>query len=211
MEANPVSLSAAARSRSDSADSAGEERAARAIALESALARAQRGELPAFRELIRAHQDTVYTLALRMLKVPEDAEELAQDVFLAVHRHLAKITSPDHLLFWLRRTVCHRAIDRLRRRLQPPLPLDSVAELSAADPGTDPLLERNLRDLILTLPPVPRAVVLLRYQEDLDPPQIARTLGLPLNTVKSHLRRSLTLLRHRCGQPPQPDSAGGPS
>lgn len=172
--------------------------ASRTAALASALVRAQRGEIAAFRELIRAYQDGVYTLALRMLKVPEDAEELAQDVFVAAHRHLGKIASEAHLLFWLRRTVCHRAIDRLRRRpRQPPLPLDATAEIAAAETGADPLLERCLRELVLRLPPVPRAVVLLRYQEDLDPPEIARTLGMPLNTVKSHLKRSLVLLRRR--------------
>ncbi len=172
--------------------------AGRPVSAANALARAQRGELAAFRELIRAYQDGVYSLALRMLKVPEDAEELAQDVFVAAHRHLGKITSEAHLLFWLRRTVCHRAIDRLRQRpAQPDVPLDATAEIAAPDRGGDPLLERCLRDLVQQLPPVPRAVVLLRYQEDLDPSEIARTLDTPLNTVKSHLKRSLALLRRR--------------
>jgi RNA polymerase sigma-70 factor (ECF subfamily) len=179
-----------------------------AAALADALIRAQRGELAAFRELLHAYQDTVYSLALRMLKVPEDAEELAQDVFVAAHRHLGRIASLAHLFFWLRRTVCHRAIDRLRRRpLHPPLPLDATAEIPAADADADPLLERCLRNLVLQLPPVPRAVVLLRYQEDLDPPEIARTLGVPLNTVKSHLKRSLALLRRRYEEV----AAGGPT
>lgn len=190
---------AAARSMSDSFAPAREGAASPAASLESALARAQRGELAAFRELIRAHQDTVYTLALRMLKVPADAEELAQDVFVALHKHLGKVASDGHLVFWLRRTVCHRAIDRLRRRLHSPVPLDTAAaaDIPIADTSTDPLLERCLRDLVLQLPPVPRIVVLLRYQEDLDPPDIARTLDMPLNTVKSHLKRSLALLRNR--------------
>lgn len=132
-------------------------------ALSGALARAQRGELGAFRELIRAYQDTVYSLALRMLKVPEDAEELAQDVFICAHRHLGRISSEAHLLFWLRRTVCHRAIDRLRRRPAfPPVPLDDAAEPATADSGADPLLERCLRDLVLRLLPMPRVVVLLK-------------------------------------------------
>jgi len=178
--------------------------------LASALLRAQRGELAAFRELLHAHQDVVYSLALRMLKVPEDAEELAQDVFVAAHRHLGKITSAAHLLFWLRRTVCHRAIDRLRRRpLQSPVPLDATTEIPAAETAADPLLERCLRELVLQLPPVPRAVVLLRYQEDLDPPEIARTLGVPLNTVKSHLKRSLALLRRRYEETAAAPPAGG--
>lgn len=192
-----MSLPAAAQSLSDPGEVA---------APQGALARAQRGELGAFRELIRTHQDTVYSLALRMLKVPEDAEELAQDVFVCAHRHLGKITSEAHLLFWLRRTVCHRAIDRLRQRPAfPPVPLDSTAEPATADSTADPLLERCLRDLVLRLPPVPRVVVLLRYQDDLDPPEIARTLGVPLNTVKSHLKRSLLLLRRRYEELRQPN------
>jgi RNA polymerase sigma-70 factor, ECF subfamily len=175
----------------------------------SRLVRAKRGELAAFRELIRAYQDTVYTLALRMVKVREDAEDLAQDVFVSVHRHLGEIVSEAHLLFWLRRTVCHRAIDRLRRRWpHAPVPLATVTETPAPETGGDPLLERSLRDLIARLPPAARAVVLLRYQEDLDPPEIAQTLGMPLNTVKSHLKRSLALLRRRCDERGLPISAG---
>jgi len=192
-----MSLPAAARSLTDPGG---------APAAQSALVRAQRGELAAFRELIRTYQDTVYSMALRMLKVPEDAEELAQDVFICAHRHLGKIASEAHLLFWLRRTVCHRAIDRLRQRpTSPPVPLDSAAEPATADSAADPLLERRLRDLVQRLPPVPRIVVLLRYQDDLDPPEIALTLGLPLNTVKSHLKRSLALLRRRYEELRQPN------
>lgn len=162
------------------------------------LARAQAGERAAFRELIRAHQDTIYTLALRLVGVREDAEELAQDVFVALHRHLGAINSAAHLRFWLRRTVCHRAIDRLRRRAaRADLPLEAASELSAADSDSDPMLQRVLVGLIGELPPMPRAVLLLRYQEDLDPAEIAEVLEVPVNTVKSHLKRSLARLRGR--------------
>ena len=202
-----MSLTAAVRSISDPSAAADQGANGPAAALEGALTRAQRGELPAFRELIRAHQDAVYSLALRMLKVPEDAEELAQDVFVSAHRHLGKIVSAAHLLFWLRRTVCHRAIDRLRRRpTHVVLPLDSAGEVAQADSARDPLLERRLRDLVLRLPPTARAVVLLRYQEDLDPFEIANILGMPTNTVKSHLKRSLASLRAGCEELRQPIS-----
>ena len=63
-----------------------------------------------------------------------------------------------------------------------------------ASPG-DPLLGEVLRRLIATLAEAPRAVVILRYQEDLDPAEIADILDMPLGTVKSHLQRSLALLR----------------
>jgi len=181
-----------------------------AYPLERALARARAGETHAFRELVHAHQGSVYSLALRLLGVREDAQELAQDVFMLLHRHLGSIVSAPHLHFWLRRTVCHRAIDRLRRRRSAivALPLDAAAQLEAPTHSDDPLRDRRLRQLIAQLPPVPRAVLLLRYQEDLDPPQIARVLGLALNTVKSHLKRSLALLRGRCGELNPADTGG---
>jgi RNA polymerase sigma-70 factor (ECF subfamily) len=169
-------------------------------AAEHMLLRAQAGEIQAFRELVRTHQGSIYSLALRLLNVREDAQELAQDVFMLLHRHLADIVSAQHLRFWLRKTVCHRAIDRLRRSRLAFLPLEAAADLELPAREHDCLMEGRLGQLIARLPVMPRAVLLLRYQEDLDPPEIARALALPLNTVKSHLRRSLALLRSRGGE-----------
>ena len=213
MEADSGSLSAAAADTPGASESMGGEAPGAATPPKTCrLARARRGELAGFRELIHAYQDAVYTLALRMLRVPEDAEELAQDVFVSAHRHIGGISSEAHLLFWLRRTVCHRAIDRLRRRLPyPSVTLDDAPDLAGPDTAADPLLERQLRDMVQRLPPAARVVVLLRYQEDLDPPEISRTLDMPLNTVKSHLKRSLALLRRRCDELGLSTSAGGPS
>ena len=165
-----------------------------------ALLLARAGAPEAFRDLIRAHQASVFSLALRLVGVREDAQELAQDVFLQLHRSIADISSASHLQFWLRRVVCHRAIDRLRRRpASPSVPLDEAEPLEAPAAPADPLLERELQRRVAQLPAVARAVVLLRYQEDWDPPQIARALDIPLNTVKSHLRRSLATLRAQLG------------
>jgi RNA polymerase sigma-70 factor, ECF subfamily len=59
------------------------------------------------------------------------------------------------------------------------------------------LMTEALRRIVATLPEKPRLVVTLRYQEDLDPSEIADLLDMPLNTVKSHLRRSLAILREK--------------
>jgi RNA polymerase sigma-70 factor (ECF subfamily) len=59
------------------------------------------------------------------------------------------------------------------------------------------VLQRHLRDLLSDLNPQARAVLLLRYQEDLDPVDIAQTLDMPINTVKSHLKRSLETMREK--------------
>jgi RNA polymerase sigma-70 factor (ECF subfamily) len=92
----------------------------------------------------------------------------------------------------------NRAIDRLRREPHyATTSIDEAVSIAAEGQETDPLLQRRLRTLIADLPPPARAVVLLRYQEDLDPVEIGRTLKMPVNTVKSHLKRSLAVLRER--------------
>ena len=76
-------------------------------------------------------------------------------------------------------------------------PLDEEEPLFCTVDAGDPLLQRHLRLLISELSPPARAVLLLRYQEDLDPIDIAETLDMPINTVKSHLKRSLDSLREK--------------
>jgi RNA polymerase sigma-70 factor (ECF subfamily) len=167
---------------------------------DSSLDRARRGDVEAFRELLRAHQARVFSIALRLSGRRADAEELMQDVFLQLHGALAQIESADHLKHWLLRTVSHRSIDRLRRAERRPklLSIDNLpaaSEPHASADGADPLAGARLRQLLLELAPDARAVVLLRFQEDLDLTEIADMLAMPLPTVKSHLRRSLDRLR----------------
>lgn len=151
-----------------------------------------------FEGLVRAHQSMVFSVAYHFLRDRDAAEEVAQEVFLALHRNLARIQSPDHAAFWLRKVAVQRAIDEGRRRKRRPVvALDAVAEPSAASPERDPLLGDVLRRLIGSLAEAPRAVMILRYQEDLDPAEIADILEMPLGTVKSHLQRSLSLLREK--------------
>jgi RNA polymerase sigma-70 factor, ECF subfamily len=164
------------------------------------LAQAIAGDTAAFGALVRRYQRPVYSLALRMLSDRQRAEDLAQEVFLQLYGNLAAIESPDHLSFWLRRVTMHRAIDRLRREMRFVLsPLEAAERVASEAVDADPILERRLRGLLAELPPAARAVVLLRYQEDLDPVEIGRTLKMSVNTVKSHLKRSLAVLRERLG------------
>jgi RNA polymerase sigma-70 factor (ECF subfamily) len=164
------------------------------------LARARSGDPSAFTTLVRRHQRTVYSLALRMLADPHQAEDVAQEVFMRLHRKLALVQSDEHLVFWLRQVTTRLAIDRLRREPRhAPLPLEEDPGIVAAPAESDPLLQRQLRALIAQLPVAARAVVLLRYQEDLDPADIAQVLEMPVNTVKSHLKRSLASLREKLG------------
>jgi len=165
------------------------------------LSRAQRGDRQAFAGLVRTHQRSVYGLALRMLSRADLAEELAQDVFLKLFHALRDVTSADHLRFWLRRVTANLAIDRLRQKA-PTTAQDLLADAEPAAPDNhaDPLLQQTLRRLVAELAPQARAVVLLRYQADLDPLDIAEVLEMPVNTVKSHLKRSLDFMRERLAE-----------
>jgi RNA polymerase sigma-70 factor (ECF subfamily) len=160
------------------------------------LTAAQRGDQVAFARLVRGHQARIFSVALRLTGRREDAEELAQDAFVQLHGVLAQIHSPSHLLHWLLRTISHRSIDRLRARDRLPrmVQMDAQAEPAVEERG-DHLAARRLRALLLELPAAPRAVMLLKYQEDLEPTEIASVLDMSVNTVKSHLRRSLEWLR----------------
>ena len=152
-----------------------------------------------FREIVEAHQSRVYSIAYRVLGDRGTAEEVAQDVFLELYRAFDAIASDEHLAAWLRRVTVHRATDALRRR---PRTLHGAAEfedwMAETPKGDGPFpLASEIERLVLALPPAQRAVVLLRYQEDLRPGEIAETLAMPLATVKSHLQRALKLMRAR--------------
>jgi RNA polymerase sigma-70 factor (ECF subfamily) len=171
--------------------------------LEQLLQRARDNDREAFRQLVAACQARVYSVALRLTAQHADAEELAQDVFVQLHASLWRIGDVEHLRKWLLRAIYHRSIDRLRQRERqgqrlPLEVLDGSPEGQAPETGADPLAASRLYQLLLRLQPDARAVVLMRYQDDLDPVDISAVLDMPLNTVKSHLRRSLEWLRDQC-------------
>ena len=166
--------------------------------MDDELAKARSGDRAALGVLVQAHQRSVYSLALRMLGTRDLAEDLTQEVFMQLNGNLPSIDSNRHLRFWLRQVTSNRAIDQLRRRARLQLAsLEEETQLFSAEEDSDPLLQRHMRALLAELSPPARAVLLLRYQEDLDPPDIARTLDMPLNTVKSHLKRSLESMREK--------------
>ncbi len=138
----------------------------------------------------------VFSLAYHFLRNRAVAEELTQDVFLNLHRNIHRLESPSHVTFWLRRVTSNRCIDESRRRkLRPRLSLEEVPEPVALCAQKDPMLSARLQRMVASLPEKAKLVVLLRFQEDLDPSEIAAVLEMPVSTVKSHLHRSLAVLR----------------
>jgi len=151
-----------------------------------------------FESAVRAHQGLVYSMAYHFLGNRAIAEELAQDVFLSLYRNFSSIKSGSHLVFWLRKVTSHRCLDYIRgQRHRAHLSLEDVREKPQNHQDADPFISGHLRRMVTSLPEKARMVVVLRYQEDLTPTEIAEILEMPVNSVKSHLRRSLALLREK--------------
>jgi len=152
---------------------------------------------PDFEQLVETHQSMVFSLALRMTSDRGLAEEIAQDVFMELDRNMGRMESADHVCFWLRRVAMSRSADALRRRKVRGMDLwieIEDAHGAPAEERSSPLSTR-LEALLSTLPEQQRAALVLRYQEDLLPDEIAATLQSPVATVKSNLQRGLRLLR----------------
>ena len=157
-----------------------------------------------FGDLVREHQSMVFSVAWHCLRDRAVAEEVAQDVFLALHRSWGSIESPAHARNWLRRMVVHRSIDEIRRRrFRPWVALERAPEPAVAAGIGDPMLAGRLRRLVAALPETSRMLVVLRFQEELEWSEICEILDLPLGTAKSRLHRALETLREKLGAGPR--------
>jgi RNA polymerase sigma-70 factor (ECF subfamily) len=165
-----------------------------------------------FEALVMAHQDRLYSIALRMLGDPRDAEEAAQDAFVRAYRALAGYEAARihelRLRPWLATIVLNLCRSRLGRRPgggRAPLSLD-VPLPGEIEPRTEdrrgPAAMADGRatagewaDLLLTLPPAYRSAVVLRHVDGLSYPELAVALDRPEGTVKAQVHRGLALLR----------------
>jgi len=164
--------------------------------------RARAGDERAFALLVDRHRDRAYSLALRMLRSPAEAEEAAQDAFVRVWRALPSFRGESKFSTWLHRIVVRRCLDRsavLRTRRGRETELEHAPEpATGPDPASDPVVRmraRRLAELMSELTETQRVVVTLFYHQDRSLEDVARTLGLPENTVKTHLHRARAALR----------------
>lgn len=173
------------------------------------LERIRSGDDSGFEILVRQHADRITGLAWRLLGQREEAEDIAQEAFLRLHRALPKFRGDSRVSTWLYRTVTRLAIDHMRReKLKRRLffnrrdedDLDPV-EL-ASDPRDNPERElnarqamRSLRRALGNLSPRQQAIFTLRHYEGLPLREIANLLDLEEGTVKTHLHRAVSALR----------------
>ena len=163
------------------------------------IARAQSGDTAAFRELVERHQARAYTLALRILRSAPDAEEVSQDAFVRVWTALPGFRGEASFATWVYRIVARRAFDRaqiLKNRRAREQADERLPEHAAPEAGDDDSLRTALlQRLVASLTPAQRATVTMFYYEGRSVEQVAVILGMPENTVKTHLLRARAALR----------------
>jgi RNA polymerase sigma-70 factor (ECF subfamily) len=162
------------------------------------LTRVKGGDQQAMTELFDQYSGMVYSVALRVLKDPGQAEDVMQEIFFQVWRNPnAFVSGRGSLGAWLAVMARNRAIDSLRRRR----PTDSVEDVVLASPldlGSE--VERNrmmekVRGVLKDLPMEQQKSVELAFFEGLTHSEIAARTGDPLGTVKTRIRSALITLR----------------
>ena len=171
----------------------------------------QKGDQRSFEELISRYSNKVFSLASRLTRNTEDAEEVIQDVFVTVHRKIGGFEGKSSFSSWLYRVTVNAAFMKLRKRKQDQtVPLEDliqqpvlVAALKSPESSfVDSQSIRNemleaLEAAIRKLPDDYRPVFILRDVDGLTSREVSKILDLTVPAVKSRLHRSRLMLRRR--------------
>ena len=178
--------------------------------------RAKVGELDAFETLTNRHEQRVYSLALRMLRHEQDAEDVTQQTFLSAVEHLAGFREEASFSTWLLRIATHAALKVVRKRKG--LPTVSLEEMTETQEGYEGIphpefiadwrqspeelvqnneIQRLLDGALAELDENHRVVFLLRDVEGMSVKETANSLGLSEANVKVRLLRARLQLRER--------------
>jgi len=156
--------------------------------------RAKRGDASAFDQLVRRHLRAAYAVALAVLGRPADADDVAQDAFIAALERIDDCREPARFSGWLIKIVRNRALNALeKRRLRD---ADELTHDRASDQApTDVALRRHLLAALATLTSVQREIVLLHDLDGWSHSELAEALGLSEVNCRQHLFTARRALR----------------
>jgi len=171
---------------------------------QEAIERAAQGDKTAFGKLFDWRQRFVYNVAYRMLGDSDAAEDVAQEVFLAVWRSLPQFRGESRFSTWLYRITVNRTLNRIKQEKKV-TPLRNEERLVANGEAPGESVEREqakeeLNVLLAKIAPERRLVIVLREIEGLSYEEIAATINLPVGTVRSRLNRGRKELEKVAGE-----------
>lgn len=149
-----------------------------------------------FEEFAQRHVHDLISLGMVVTGRQADAEDFAQEALAHIYCGWAKVDAAEHPWAYARRTAMNAYLSGTRRRrVREVLGASTVDDCVAVEPTLESSVDELLDELISTLPPRQRAVLTLRYFEDLDVADISRELGIGRSSVRSSLARALASLR----------------
>jgi len=156
------------------------------------------GDTRAFAILVDRYKDLVFTLALRMLKNREEAEEVSQDTFIKVFKSLGKFKGDSKFSTWIYRITYNGCLDRLKKHKQEYncIPLDDYTErkLMKLDNAIDAMetqeQQQTIKECLRLLPKEDAFLLTLYYYEEQSLEEISKIMGITANNVKVKLYRS---------------------
>jgi RNA polymerase sigma-70 factor (ECF subfamily) len=159
--------------------------------------RFQKGDEPAFEELVKKHTRGVLNLVYRYLGDSSRAEDVSQDIFVKVYRARMKYEPKAKFSTWLYRIAVNHCLNEIRARKSQPAVAAPVNDLLEQPSGEDPdarisrsELQQAVKGAIDSLPENQRMAVILARYEDMSYDEIAETMGMSLEAVKSVLFRA---------------------
>lgn len=162
------------------------------------------GDESALEEIYDRWSALVHTYALRALHDPHDAEDVTQQVFVGAWRSRHTLTpSPAALPAWLLGIARHKVADARAARARDADRVAAVVSLPGAHDGSDQSVDDDVAERLVVrqavdeLPDPRRTIMFLAFWEERSHAEIAETVGLPLGTVKSHVRRGLVKLHQQ--------------
>ncbi|MBM7582584.1 RNA polymerase sigma-70 factor (ECF subfamily) [Caldicoprobacter guelmensis] len=169
--------------------------------------KAKKGDMVAFEELVSLYAKKIYNYCYRMTNNKEDAEDLAQEVFIKVYKNLKSFKGNSKISTWIYRIAYNTCIDKYKKgskvdtvSLNPGKDEDAVGiELVSGDPLPEEEVikkerYRKLQACIAALKPEYKTVIILRDIQNYSYEEIAEILQVPLGTVKSHISRARAAL-----------------
>lgn len=163
----------------------------------------RRGSHDAFRALVQRYMKQAYDVAYSILGNHDDADDVAQEAFVSVHRSLATFRGESEFGTWLFRIVKNCALNRLkqkRRKQRREVDLAIAdSEMMSVNAGIKSVEDTrmHIERVLHELPTLQRAVVMLRHMNGLSTRQVSKILNCSEGTVKTHLHRGLKKMRDR--------------
>lgn len=158
----------------------------------------QKGDVDAFEELVVRYQQRLFFFVRRIVGDPRDAEEVVTDAFFQLYRTITRVDTSRRFSTYLFSIAKNTALSLLRRR-KDARPLDFAADVEADEVIYSRLVNdtqrREILEALTQLTDAQRMAIMYYYFDELSYEEVSDKMGIPLNTVRTHLRRAKEALR----------------